>query len=104
MWSRTMRLRLLGQQRADLFANVGWRELRSELAPNGEEATLIVRRVEDNKGPRLVYNLKQGASETSGDVRYGYYPSSWFLNAFPDGWRSLAEREGFELPKDFPSR
>ena len=31
-------------------------------------------------------------------VRYGRYPSGWFLTLFPEGWKALAEQEGFELP------
>jgi len=35
------------------------------------------------------------------DVRYVHYPSLWFIALFPGGWEAIAQREGFELPKNF---
>jgi hypothetical protein len=90
----------LGGERARFLLPDIWREYRSELGP-GQLETLTVRRVERDGQPDLVYEMKQG-SQTWGDpVRYAHYPSSWFLTLFSGGWKTLAEKEGFELPATF---
>ena len=90
----------LGGERARFLLPDIWREYRSALGP-GQPETLTVRRVERDGQPDMVYEMKQG-SQTWGDpVRYAHYPSSWFLTLFSGGWKTLAEKEGFELPATF---
>jgi hypothetical protein len=42
----------------------------------------------------------QDHSSSSGDVAPGNFPDL-FRSFFPGGWRDLAQREGFALPKEF---
>jgi hypothetical protein len=92
----------LGAERADLFLDRAWRELLSELAPsaNGDE-TMTISRTLTNGEPKLICETRQSDSVYSMEVQYAHYPSSWFLTLFPGGWETLAQREGFELPKGF---
>lgn len=93
---------LLGTERSDSFLPSAWRELGPDLTPSGSEpVTMTVRRSSGESGPKLVWELKQGTSVSTDDVRFAYYPSSWFLTLFPGGWETIAAREGFELPKSF---
>jgi hypothetical protein len=91
----------IGAERADLLLPAAWREFRDELGSTVAE-TLIVRRTADNGESDLVWE-NRGNNTSKGPVRYAYYPSSWFLRAFPGGWKTLAEREGFDLPPKFMS-
>lgn len=92
---------ILGPERSDLFLPSAWRELKPQLAPDGSDPlTMTIRSVGEDE-PKLVWELKQGESISTGDVRYAYYPSSWFLTLFPGGWEPIVTREGFELPKSF---
>lgn len=93
---------ILGTERSDLFLPAAWRELKPELTPDGNEpVTMTIRRSAGDGDLKLIWELSQGTSVSSGDVRYAYYPSTWFLTLFPGGWESIAAREGFELPKSF---
>lgn len=90
----------VGQERAELLLPQAWREFRSELGPT-EVETLTVRRSVVDGDADLVYEMKRGAQTWTDPVRYAHYPSSWFLALFPGGWKTLAQREGFELPPSF---
>jgi hypothetical protein len=92
----------VGAERAELLLPATWREFRDDLG-SMEAETLIVRRTADNGESDLVWETNRGNRTSTGPVRYAYYPSSWFLTAFPGGWKTLAEREGFELPAKFRS-
>jgi len=92
----------VGTERAKLLLPAAWREFRNGLSST-EAETLIVRRTDENGEPDLVWETNRGNNTSKGPVRYAYYPSSWFLTAFPGGWKTLAEREGFELPAKFRS-
>jgi hypothetical protein len=93
---------ILGTERSDLFLPSAWRELKPELTPDGSEpVTMTIRRSTGEGGPKFVWELRQGTSVSTDDVRFAYYPSSWFLTLFPGGWETIAAREGFELPKGF---
>jgi hypothetical protein len=92
----------VGAERAELLLPAAWRDFRNALGST-EAETLIVRRTDENGEPDLVWETNRGNNTTKGPVRYAYYPSSWFLTAFPGGWKTLAEREGFELPAKFRS-
>jgi hypothetical protein len=92
----------VGAERAELLLPAAWREFRNGIGST-EAETLIVRRTDENGEPDLVWETNRGNNTSKGLVRYAYYPSSWFLSAFPGGWKTLAEREGFELPAKFRS-
>jgi len=91
---------LLGPQRADFFVSQAWREFKSGLAP-AEAETMIIRRSVVDGEPDLVCEMRRGSQFSSMPVRYAHYPSMWFLTMFPGGWKTLAHREGFELPPKF---
>jgi hypothetical protein len=92
----------LGDERANLLLSKarswdGWQR-----AGVGEaDATLTLRRLATNGESRLAWEWKKGASVSSAEVAYGYYPSSSFGWLFPGGWEDLARREGFDLPASF---
>lgn len=92
----------VGAERAQLLLPAAWRDFRYALGST-EAETLIVRRTDNNGESDLVWETNRGSQTSTGSVRYAYYPSSWFLTAFPGGWKTLAEREGFELPAKFSS-
>jgi hypothetical protein len=93
---------VLGSERAALFANQAWREVRQDLTLDGSEpAVLTVRRSGSDADAGFVYELREGKSVRTNEVRYAYYPGGWFLTVFPKGWQSLAEGNGFELPSNF---
>ena len=93
---------ILGDERASLFLKQAWRVVKSGMPSVGEEpATLIVRRTGVGDESDLLWEMRQGDSLSSANVRYGAYPSAWFLKLFPGGWTDLAAREGFPLPKNF---
>lgn len=92
----------VGAERAELLLPAAWRDFRNALGST-EAETLIVRRTEENGEPDLVWETNRGNNTSKEPVRYAYYPSRWFLTAFPGGWETLAEREGFELPAKFRS-
>jgi hypothetical protein len=92
---------ILGPERSDLFLPSAWRELKPQLTPDGSDPVTMTIRSVGKDEPKLVWELKQGESISTGDVRYAYYPSSWFLTLFPGGWEPIVTREGFELPQSF---
>ena len=93
---------ILGAERADVFLHQGWNELRGQLALTAAEPiTMKIRRSVNGGEPKFSYQLTQGGSSKMEYVRYANYPSLWFLALFPGGWEAIAQREGFELPKNF---
>src|SRR6266850_1089988 len=96
---------VLGAQRADIFVDDGWRQLRSALPIVGPEpVTFTVKRVAADGGQQLTWQIQKGAAVSSGEVGYAHHPATWFSLMFPRGWREVAERNGFELPQDFEKR
>jgi hypothetical protein len=95
---------ILGPERSPLLGPQAWREIRSDLAPR-EPETLIVRRSVVDGEPDVAWEEYRGSKPVaSSQVRYAHYPSGWFLAQFPGGWKTLADREGFELPRRFRSQ
>jgi len=93
---------ILGAERADVFLNQGWNELRNQLAlAEPESVTMTIHRSMTNGEPRFTCEIREGNSSRTSDVRYAHYPSLWFLALFPGGWEAIAQREGFDLPKNF---
>lgn len=92
----------LGSERADIFLQHGWTDLRNGLAPDGQEpVTLSIRRSAAEAEPALVYETRQGNRVSTSPIRYANYPSRWFLIIFPGGWQTVAQDAGFELPRNF---
>jgi len=92
----------LGSERAGVSLGPGWRDVRDHLGSPGQEPTTItIRRVEADGDSKLVCQLDRGDTVSRMDVHYGHYPAGWFLTLFPGGWQAIAQREGFELPKNF---
>ena len=90
----------LGSERAGLLLPDAWREFKSGLAPLKGE-TMTIRRTTTDGEPDLICEMRREDQLATQPVRYAHYPSSWFLTLFPGGWKTLAEREGFELPDRF---
>jgi hypothetical protein len=86
---------VVGPERTDFLIPEAWRELRYDLAPP-EAVTMSVRKAFVDGEPDLVCDMSSGTAIVP--VRSGRYPSNWFLTLFPEGWKALAEQEGFELP------
>lgn len=90
----------LGSERTSLILPGIWREFRSHLGPP-EAETVTVRRSMLDGQPDLVWEASRGNNVVStAPVRYAHYPQ-WFLEVFPGGWQTLADRAGFELPSQF---
>lgn len=68
----------------------------------GEKSVrLTVRRHTDGTQPPLWYQFElPGGDSCSGDVTPAQFPEV-FRSVFPGGWRDVAQREGFALPKEF---
>jgi hypothetical protein len=86
---------VVGPERADFLAPEAWRQLSFDLAPPVAN-TMIIRKTLVDGEPDLICEMSDGGYLML--VRYGRYPSGWFLTLFPDGWKTLAGQEGFELP------
>ncbi len=92
---------VIGPERADLFLPQGWRQFRSGLGPTEAETVTVRRSMVDGEPDLIVEMKRSGKAVFSEPVRYAHYPSSWFLTLFPGGWATLAQREGFALPRRF---
>jgi hypothetical protein len=94
----------LGPERSDFFLDGAWRELLNEVAPSAHgDVTMIIRRATGDDGqPKLICETSRGKSTASMEVQYAHYPAYFpILTLFPGGWKTVAEREGFELPRGF---
>jgi hypothetical protein len=96
----------LGHERAELLQQYAESWMRSlgmmdsHPALAGIPTTLTLSRYDDRDG-RLNMTIKQASSTMSTDVNpWQPFPEA-FRPLFPGGWKELAEREGFELPKSF---
>ena len=88
---------VVGPERADFLVPEAWRrELGFDLAPP-VAVTLIIRKTLVDGEPDLFCEIMDGGGAIV-PVRYGRYPTGWFLALFPEGWKAFAEQEGFELP------
>jgi hypothetical protein len=93
---------ILGPERADLSLVRAWDELRSKLAPPGQQPlSMTIRRLTVDNETKLSCEVSQGSKVSRSEVRYAHYPSTWFLTVFPGGWQAIAQREGFDLPTNF---
>jgi hypothetical protein len=90
----------LGSERTRLLLPDVWREFSSHLGP-AEPETITVRQSSFNGLPDLTWEASRGNIVVSSEpVRYARYPG-WFLEIFPGGWQTLADRAGFQLPLRF---
>lgn len=81
---------------AELLANMP--------ATEKKPTTLKVERYESGNNTSLNYTLEQaGGSMSTGVDPWQPFPEA-FRPLFPGGWADLAEREGFELPKEFSQK
>jgi hypothetical protein len=66
--------------------------------------TLTVERYQAGKETGMNFTLEQaGGSMTAGVSPWQPFPEA-FKPLFPGGWKDLAQREGFELPKEFQKK
>lgn len=97
----------LGAERGDLFRDKAWGWMESQGMLSGPQSayantatSLSVKRYAADRTD-LGYTLQQGNSMMSASVLpWQSFPEA-FRSVFPGGWQELAEREGFELPKEF---
>lgn len=91
---------VLGSERSSLlFPNI-WPEFKSHIGPP-EPETITVRQSMVDGQPDLTWEASRGNTVVfSEPVRYAHYPA-WFLEIFPGGWQTLADRAGFQLPSRF---
>ena len=69
-----------------------------------QPTTLTVERYKSGDEWRMNYSLKQaGNSMTTSVNPWQPFPEA-FHAIFPGGWQELAQREGFELPKEFKKK
>jgi hypothetical protein len=65
------------------------------------DTSLTVTRYQAGQKVRLNYTVKHNASTMSSEVApHQPFPPT-FLPLFPNGWKDLAQAEGFELPSEF---
>jgi hypothetical protein len=97
----------LGTERGDLFQRraYSWMGTLGMMQGAGspdanKPTTMIIRRI-NNGGDQLNYTLQRASIYMNTSVSpWQTFPEA-FQSIFPGGWRELAQREGFQLPKDF---
>jgi hypothetical protein len=94
----------LGKERAKIIQDPVRRWMSDNFGLGKEGATLFIRRELVGNEQRLkAEKLTPGANVLS-----GYYPEfdlpGIFLAIFSNGWADVAEREGFELPKELQKK
>jgi hypothetical protein len=93
---------ILGAERADVFLDQGWNELKNQLELlEAEPVTMTIQRSVADGQTKFTCELSSGKTSRFLDVRYAHLPARWFNALFPGGWEAMAQREGFELPKNF---
>src|SRR5262249_55454934 len=92
----------LGRERGNLlldYARSWMQELG--LGGTGGANSLTVTRYPSGSEVHYGFELKYSGNVMTTDVSpYQEFPPA-FLPLFPNGWLDLAQREGFELPKEF---
>jgi hypothetical protein len=90
----------LGSERTSLlFPNI-WYEFKSHIGPPEPETVTVRQSIVDGQ-PDVMWEASRGNTVIfSEPVRYAHYPA-WFLEIFPGGWQTLADRAGFQLPSRF---
>ena len=94
----------VGQQRTDLIRDTAGTWMQ-ELGVGGRSTKLTIRREMVGDEPRLKVELREKGQDRSFylPARGSDFPKA-LLTLFPNRWASLAEREGFELPRKSPKK
>jgi len=92
----------LGTERAALFEQYAWNWMESmgmfgRRGANEEPTTMTVTR----EAKYLKLDIRQSMSSMSCAISPAQPFPQAFRPLFPGGWKELADREGFELPKEF---
>jgi hypothetical protein len=95
----------LGPQRATLLQQYSWDWMQSmgmlgEGRNDNQPTSMIIRRQKDY----LMLELRQSMSMMSCGLTPWQPMPEAFQPLFPGGWKDLAAREGFDLPKDFQKK
>lgn len=105
-FSAVVRSALNSDERDRLFFQFSWHwgDAHQLTVPALEgwssQTTMVVRR----SGNSLMLDLKQPNSSLSSSITPSQPFPEGFLPLFPGGWQDLAQREGFELPKEFQKK
>jgi len=87
-----------------MIKTIGLPARGSEIRSSIKQIRMIVKRVPAGNEPRLKAEVEDRKFGTlSGFLPHCYFPAD-FLPIFPNGWADVAEREGFELPKQSPEK
>ena len=99
----------IGTQRSSLFRTYAetWFQIEMGYLGGVTNTLAVLKRPDENGQEALFYKLtreREGSSmsEGPGKINPGRFPPAW-RNVFPGGWAEVAEREGFELPKETPN-
>jgi hypothetical protein len=92
----------LGPERGNLLLDYAGSWMQDlGMGGTGGANSLTVKRYPSSSEPHYSLELKYSGNVMTTDVSpYQEFPPA-FLPLFPNGWPDLAQREGFELPKEF---
>jgi hypothetical protein len=95
----------LGRERGDLLKRYS-SDWMTGLGMQGaswpsSDVTMTVKRYGSTEQPHLNLEVRQAGNTMSTDVSPSQQFPEAFKPLFPGGWKDLAAREGFELPKEF---
>lgn len=98
----------LGAERAELLSHYsgGWLQIETGYLGAVTNTLTVLRQSRDGGEPKLHYKLTRQGGGNYGNMQEGpglivpkYFPPA-FKKVFPGGWPEVAQREGFELPKE----
>jgi hypothetical protein len=101
-------LSALGQERGELLRDYAYHWMSEHgmksVGVLETGTSLVVKRYRSGDEARLSFELRRGGGTMSADVSPRQpFPES-FSPLFPNGWKDLAQREGFELPMEFQEK
>jgi hypothetical protein len=92
----------IGPERAGFLLPQAWNiELRHELSISQGAETMTIRQTVVDGEPDLICEMKYDNKVETSPVRHARYPYGPVLTYFPGGWQTIAQREGFDLPRRF---
>lgn len=98
----------LGAERAELLSHYssGWLQIETGYLGAVTNTLTVLHQARDGGEPKLYYILTRQGAGNYGNMQEGpgviipkYFPPA-FRKVFPGGWAEVAQREGFELPKE----
>ncbi len=98
----------LGAERAELLSQYssGWLQIETGYLGAVTNTLTVLYQARDGGEPKLYYKLTRQGAGNFGNMQEGpgviitkYFPPA-FRKVFPGGWSEVAQREGFELPKE----